>query len=138
MYNTKSLMPGYHRLSDSLSNYYKYPALPPVMDWKEADPLPKPEITELIRHSDGSKARIKWVIPTVHEEYVRSFVIYRFLRGERRSLDDPKNILAIVRNKEQKVFVDYTIHPEGQYEYAVTALDRLSNEGKPSKLHKLR
>lgn len=136
MYNTKSLMPAYHRLSDSLSNYYRYPALPPLMPWKKPDPLPKPEITELIRHTDGTRIRIKWKIPVEYEEYVRSFVIYRFLRGDRRSMDNPKNIIAIVKNREQKVFIDNTIDDEGQYEYAITALDRLSNESKPSKLHK--
>ena len=82
--------------------------------------------------------RLRWSIPDEYEEYVRSFVIYRYLRGEKRTLEDPRNIVAIVRNKEEKVFYDLTARAESQYEYALTALDRLSNEGKPSKLHKLK
>jgi len=136
-YSSKSLMPASHRLSDSLRGYYRYPALPPVMEWKTPDPLPRPEITEVTR-SGGGQVRLRWSIPDEYEEYVRSFVIYRYLRGEKRTLEDPRNIVAIVRNKEEKVFYDLTARAESQYEYALTALDRLSNEGKPSKLHKLK
>lgn len=138
LYNSKSLMPASHRLSDSLERYYKYPALPPVMSWKKGDPLPKPEITELVRNRDKLKARIKWEIDTEYEEYVRRFVIYRFVRGEKRTLEDPRNIIAVIRNADTKVYIDENLDPEEQYEYAVTALDRLSNESKPSKLHKLK
>lgn len=137
LYSSKSIMPTSHRLSDSLIRYYRYPALPPVMSWKEASPLPKPEVTELVRNKDGSRARIRWEIPEEYEENVRSFVIYRFVKGERRTLDNPKNILAIIRNKEDKVYIDNAVYANTQYEYAVTALDRLSNESSPSKLHKL-
>lgn len=135
-YSSRSLMPTSHRLSDSLKNYYRYPALPPVMEWKKADPLPRPEVTALAR-TDSAQVRIQWRIPDEYEEYVRSFVIYRYKRGEKRTLEDPRNILAIVRNKEEKVFLDRTAEAGSQYEYALTALDRLSNESRPSKLYKL-
>lgn len=135
-YSSKSLMPASHRLSDSLRNYYCYPALPPVMEWKTPDPLPRPEITEVTR-TEGAKVRIRWSIPDEYEEYVRSFVIYRYRRGEKRSLEDPRNIVGIVRNKEVKVFYDETAEADSPYEYALTALDRLSNESRPSKLHKV-
>ena len=135
-YSSKSLMPTSHRLNDSLKRYYRYPALPPVMDWKPADPLPRPEISELTRTGSGT-VKISWKIPVEYEEYVRSFVIYRYKRGDRRTLDDPRNILAVVRNKQEKVYWDEQADSEQAYEYAITALDRLWNEGRPSKLHKL-
>jgi uncharacterized lipoprotein YddW (UPF0748 family) len=135
-YSSKSLMPTSHRLNDSLRNYYKYPALPPVMEWKKPDPLPRPEIT-LLRRGGGQEGLLEWTIPTEYEEYVRSFVIYRFKRGERRTLDDPRNIVAVLRNKNEKRYVDQSIEANQQYEYALTAVDRLWNESTPSKLHKL-
>ncbi|MCY1373211.1 hypothetical protein D9M69_604710 [compost metagenome] len=106
------------------------------MEWKKADPLPRPEIREVARTAGGG-VRIRWSIADEYEEYVRSFVIYRYRRGEKRTLEDPRNIVAIVRNKEEKIFYDQTAEADNAYEYALTALDRLSNEGQPSKLHKL-
>ncbi len=134
-YSSKSLMPTGHRLNDSLRNFYRYPALPPVMEWKKPDPLPRPEIT-LLRRGAG-QVELAWNIPAEYEEYVRSFVIYRFRRGERRTLDDPRNIVGIVRNKSEKRFLDASALADVRYEYALTAVDRLWNEGTPSKLHKL-
>jgi len=136
-YSSKSLMPAAHRLSDSLRNYYRYPALPPLMEWKKPDPLPRPVITEVERTA-GGRVQIRWSIPDESEEYVRSFVIYRYRRGEKRTLEDPRNMVAIVRNKEEKVFYDQTAEADSAYEYALTALDRLSNESRPSKLHKVK
>ncbi len=136
-YSSRSLMPAPHRLSDSLKTRFRYPALPPVMEWKKPDPLPQPELTELARVEGDRAVKIRWSIPDEYEEYVRSFVIYRYRRGEKRTLEDPRNILAIVRNKEEKIFYDRTAEANEAYEYALTALDRLSNESRPSKLHKL-
>ncbi len=136
-YSSKSLMPMHHALSDSLKKTFAYPALQPTMPWKNAVPLPKPEIVEL-RRPAPSQAVIRWEVPESLEKNVHRFVIYRFLRGERRTLDDPRNIIAILPNSNPKAYLDYTIDSNSQYEYAITAIDRLHNESKPSKLHKLR
>ena len=135
-FSSRSLMPTARGLADSLQNHYRFPALPPVMAWKPADPLPRPEIQEVVRTRNG-EVRLRWSIPEAYEPYVSRFVIYRYRRGEKRTLEDPRNILAIVRNKDEKTYDDRTAVADVAYEYAMTALDRLSNESRPSLLHKV-
>ena len=56
-----------------------------------------------------------------------SYVVYRFLKGERIDLDDPSHIFCIT--KQTSLPLEYR---GGQvpYVYVVTALDRLQNESK--------
>lgn len=136
-YSSKSLMPSRHRLDDSLKRQYQCKALVPLMPWKQPFSLPQPEIVAL-KKNNRNRVLIQWEIPENYEANVRSFAIYRFARGERKTLDNPRNIIAIVRNHDDKSYIDDTINAREDYEYAITALDRLSNESKPSKLHKLR
>lgn len=138
LFSSKTLMPNNYKLSDSLSSFYRYPALPPVMQWKIADHLPIPKITEIIRNRDQKRARIQWEIPVESEEFVRAFVIYRFKSNQKVDLDNPANMIKIFRNGEDKLFVDTTLEPGTEYFYTITALDRLWNEGKPDQLYRLK
>ena len=57
----------------------------------------------------------------------RSYVVYRFAKGERTDTDDPSKIVAITQDTHLKLpYADGTT----RFTYVVTALDRLQNESK--------
>ncbi|SDE78515.1 Uncharacterized lipoprotein YddW, UPF0748 family [Mucilaginibacter pineti] len=115
--------------TDSLrDNYYRYPALPPVMLWRDSiAPNPPREVT-----AKPAPLRtgviLKWLAPALakDEEPVYGYVIYRF-EDEKINIDDPKNILKIQYNTDL-TFDDNTVQKGKTYFYVITALDRLKNE----------
>lgn len=136
-FSSKSLVNNNSGISDSLQKIYQYPALPPLMPWKKGEVLPSPKVTHLVRHKSGNMIRIRWDIPKQFESSVSKYVIYRFKQEEYKTIDNPANIIAIIKNTGEKEFIDETVNPDQEYLYAITTLDRLSNESKPSKLYRL-
>ena len=114
--------------TDSLrDNYYRYPALPPVMLWRDSIPPNVPR--DLTAKSVLSHVQLKWTVPTLakDEQPGYGYVIYRFNDGDKINIDDPKNILRIQYNTNL-TFDDSAVQKGKTYLYVITALDRLKNE----------
>lgn len=58
------------------------------------------------------------------------YVVYRFSDGERVNTDDPSKIVAVTTDEFYEIPVR-DIEPGRKIRFAVTALDRMSNESKP-------
>jgi uncharacterized lipoprotein YddW (UPF0748 family) len=133
-YSTKYLINNTLGVIDTLSNIYKYPALLPSMPWKDAIPPNSPTDLE-VRRSDNLGAVVSWKLPlriSRDKDEIQSFVLYRFEEGEEINLENPRNIVSIIRNVGLLNFVDRNISKKKSYFYVITALDRLHNESSPS------
>lgn len=133
-YSSKYLTNNSMGLADTISNIYKFTALPPTMPWKDAVPPNAPEGLEAKR-IDNVGVEVIWQLPTKlsrDKEEIQSFVLYRFEEGEDINLDNPQNIVSIIRNAGVLSFVDRVVSKRKAYYYIITALDRLQNESSPS------
>ncbi len=117
---------------DSLKNdIFKYPALIPSMDYLDTIPPGKPENLILIKNK--RKKYLTWSQPYSKEktaiDTAAYYVVYKFKGEQIGSLENPENIFKIIRNNTIQL-------PKGRllfrkkYTFAVTAVDRLHNEGK--------
>ena len=109
------------------NQYHNTPALQPMMPWIDDRAPGKPRKVAVVWTTDGPI--LFWTAPkskSVMDE-AHSYVVYRFLKGERIDLDDPSHIFCIT--KQTSLPLEYR---GGQvpYVYVVTALDRLQNESK--------
>ncbi|WP_183562119.1 glycoside hydrolase family 10 protein [Mucilaginibacter sp. SP1R1] len=114
--------------TDSLrENYYRYPALPPVMLWRDSIAPNVPR--DLTAKAVLNHVQLKWAVPTLakDEQAVYGYVIYRFNDGDKINIDDPKNILRIQYNTNLN-YEDSTVQRGKTYLYVITAIDRLKNE----------
>lgn len=118
--------------ADSLKNdLYKYPALRPLMAWKETTPPNAP--TGLTITKLSSSAVISWTAPTVASdgEPASQYAVYRSSTLP-INFNDPRNILVVQSNTS---YIDQPLPSQGiTYYYAVTGLDRLHNESPSSNI----
>jgi hypothetical protein len=54
------------------------------------------------------------------------YVVYCFAKGEKTDIDNPANIVAIVRQPYYRIPASL----QGKYTFVVTVLDRMQNESK--------
>lgn len=133
-YSTKYLVNNNLGIADTLSSIYKYQALLPTMPWKDAIPPNSPVDLE-VKRADNLGAIVSWKLPlriSRDKDEIQSFVLYRFEEGEEINLENPRNIVSIIRNVGLLNFVDRNISKKKSYFYVITALDRLHNESNPS------
>ncbi len=112
---------------DSLRyNLYPYPAITPIMTWKDSIPPLSP--CSVTVEQDVDDYHISWCHPAAASDgdSAAKYVIYRF-DSLSVNIEDPANILAIVPGTDTL----YTDQATGLHYYVVTALDRLSNESAP-------
>ena len=60
------------------------------------------------------------------------YVVYKFTGGDEVDVDDPSKIVAVTTDEFYEIPAS-DIRPGEKVHYAVTALDRMSNESKPRK-----
>ena len=110
--------------------YWKWPALQPLMPFKDSDAPKAPSKLKAVWTSDGYF--LFWTAPKWKkwQDEVVSFVVYRFGKGEKVDLSDPSHIVAITRDSFLKLPYD---DGKEKWTYVVTSLDRMSNESKPAK-----
>lgn len=133
-FSSKSLIKNELGLSDSLRNFYKYPALMPTMPWIDNIP-PNPPANVKVKPIADLGVAVTWELPQQPPkdgDEVSAFVVYRFDENEVINTENPARIVQIVRNEGLLNFVDRNPNPNKKYVYVVTALDRLHNESKPS------
>jgi len=131
-FSSKSLINNPLGFADSLKQtYYRHPALPPVMLWRDSVPPNAPINFTATPSLKG--VELKWSTPPLANdlEPVYGYVIYRFNGDEKVDLNDPKYILHIQYNTNT-FFTDNNVKKGNTYLYVVTAIDRLKNESERS------
>lgn len=110
-----------------ITEYHKYPALPPVFDFMDNEAPAKVRRMKSVWTEDGYI--LFWTAPKYKEEMNRAvqYVVYRFNDKEKVNIDDPSHIVAITRDNFYKLPYE---DGKTKYRYVVTALDRLHNESK--------
>ncbi|TAH22794.1 MAG: glycoside hydrolase [Cytophagales bacterium] len=132
-FSSKSLTNKSLTIADSLKNdFYKYPALVPLMAWK--DNLPPNAPTNLQVSKSYKSAYLTWQKPTRAKDGDEAayYVIYRFLQDEQIDLSNPAKIVGI-RREQGEFFIDKHVQEGCAYRYLVTAVDNLHNESQASK-----
>lgn len=108
--------------------YHRYPSLQPSMPWIDDQAPRKVRKVKPIWTSDGYI--LFWRAPKAKTpmDEARRYAVYRFLPGEEVNLNQPDHLMAVTSDTYFKLpYLDGDV----RYTYAVTALDRLSNESKP-------
>lgn len=130
-FSSKSLISNPLGFTGLLENrYFKYPAIPPAMPWKDpVPPLPPGRLS--LKAGEGGN-ELQWQEPDLASdgETARGYVIYRFKEGEALNTEDPRHILSIRFGSTS--YTDQTALKGEDYVYVVTSLDRLNNESAPS------
>lgn len=133
VYNTKSMNANPLNFRDSLRvRFYNKPALIPAMPWKDNVPPAAPQI--LTGSKSGNSFVLNWIAPPITSnefDVVKRYVVYRSVDAV-VDITSPDNILAII-SSEKSTYTDLTAG-SGIYNYAVTALDRFSNESAVSNI----
>jgi len=137
-FSSKSLSNNLGGFRDSLrKDFYLYPALVPTMHWLDSIP-PQAPVNLHVAAGNGQSA-LNWSAPIKASdgETAYGYVVYRFNKGQKINLNNPKNILKINFNTNTS-FTDVTGERGKKYTYVVTAIDRLKNESLASKKVKFR
>lgn len=113
------------------TNYWKYPALQPLMPFIDHKRPKKPRKVKPVWTSDGYI--LFWTVPGGKnwDDVAKQYVIYRFAGGEKINLEDPSKIVTITSDTFYKLPYN---KGNVKYTYVVTALDRMSNESKGKKV----
>lgn len=116
--------------ADSLrTDLFRYPALPPVMAWKDAVAPNAPQNLRYERLASGGPAALQWDEPAVagDGDTAARYVVYHFttLNINPITLGDPSRIVAITGDKAA---TPKTPTDNGPHYYVATALDHNSNE----------
>ncbi len=135
-FSAKSISNNYGGLADSLrNNFYKYPALIPIMPWKSL--LPPSPPYKLTVDGDSIKRILNWKcpIPEPTEPYYSiptGFVVYKFENDKTVNLNDASKILTIIDSYEETYIDEAVLSEIDSVTYIVTSIDRLENESRPS------
>ena len=110
--------------------YWKYPALQPKMSFIDDKAPKKPKHVKPVWTSDGYL--LFWTAPRAHKwnDEAAQYVVYRFERGEHINIENPSKIVAVTAKNYYKLPYE---DGRTKYVYAVTSLDRMSNESKIAK-----
>lgn len=130
-FSAKSIYYNWNSFADSLGNkFYKYPAFPPTMPWKDdVPPLPPQNLTSEI---DSDKVRLRWELPDVASDGDGAdyFVIYEFKADEEMDMENPKNILKVTNHAVTQYSEQLETSSNEKVVYVVTSMDNLHNESK--------
>ena len=138
-FSAKSLVGNPLHTTDSLrADFYRAPALVPVMPW--LDSLAPRPVRQLLLQRSGGLAILTWTPdpqPAPDGDLPAYYVLYRFERGQVMGPNDPRRILGIVRPLapgQPGTYQDTTVVPGTAYAYYLTAVDRLHNESAPVRI----
>ncbi|MBK0383795.1 family 10 glycosylhydrolase [Pedobacter sp. SD-b] len=131
-FSSRSLTKNPLGIADTLANnYFKYPALPPLMLWLDSVAPNPPQ--NLLALQDDKGVLLSWKQPLVAKDGDKAygFVVYRFDKDSTINLSQAKNIKMIYYGNITS-FEDTTAEKGKIYSYVVTTLDRVKNESEPS------
>jgi len=118
-------------MTDSLKySSNRFHAIPPIMSWKEANPIP-PNAPQNLRYQINpvsGKYEFAWDAPSVAADgdTASRYVVYRF-DSNPTTLDDGNKIFGTTGENSLSTKYAKYISTRGNY-FVVTALDRLENE----------
>jgi len=124
---------GSRGFADTLStDLYRYPALPPPMDWKSQDAPGVPTALTAAQRDGGTTVDVSWTAPSSGDAAARFYAVYRIPAAEVADLDaamaQAKN-LAVVTGETSATDVPPV---GGLYTYVVTSVSANSIESLPS------
>jgi uncharacterized lipoprotein YddW (UPF0748 family) len=123
-FSSNTLLKNLGGIKDSLqNNLYAFPALQPLMLWKDSIAPSAPLSLEI--NNLKSSNYLTWKVSP--KEKPNYFVVYRFTQNEHINLENPATILAILP-ASQTHFKDSIFDKNENYTYGITALDRFHNE----------
>jgi len=136
LYNTTSTLANPLGFYDSLKNdLYRYPALPPIMSWKDVVP-PNPIQNLTFERLANGQAGLVWDLPQIagDGDSAYRYVVYRFDHSSIQStdLENAANIFNVEGSRESIPGEPPT--PSGPYYFVVTSLDRNFNESTMSSI----
>jgi uncharacterized lipoprotein YddW (UPF0748 family) len=116
---------------DSLrNNYYKYPALLPVMNWKDTIQPNIPQNLRFDQLASTGRSALQWDAPIAASDgdTASRYVVYLFSDSniQPEDLDNPQNIVSVEGNSYHVPAA--AINSPGPYYFVVTSLDRNYNE----------
>ena len=111
------------------NNYWRTPALQPVMSHIDKKAPKAPRKLKVIRMDDGQRV-LFWTAPKGRgwQDEAAQYVVYRFDNGEKIDIDNPSKIVKLTTDCHYELPAQ-----PGKFTYVVTALDRMHNESKPVK-----
>jgi len=130
IFRSKILVNNSKSFKDSLiNNYFRYPAITPVMNWKDSILPNEPRNLRYVNLPDSSIAALQWEVPSIASDgdSASRYVVYKFDYNPTYPNDfsDPANILSV---EGLRFSSPQEPTGTGPYYYAVTSLDRNSNE----------
>ncbi|MBK7499075.1 MAG: family 10 glycosylhydrolase [Ignavibacteriales bacterium] len=130
LYNTTSTLANPLGFTDSLRNdLYRYPALLPIMNWKDIVP-PNPIQNLRFERLASGQGGLLWDLPQPASDgdSAKRYVVYRFNNSniQPSDLENSANILNVEGSRES--IPGEPPSPSGPYYFVVTSLDRNYNE----------
>ena len=109
--------------------YWKTPALQPLMPWIDKKAPKKVKGLKMVDFGKGPM--LMWQAPKgkTWKDKAERYVVYRFPKGVRVDLNDASRIVAIT----SETFYELPTATKDKTTWAVTSLDRVSNESKAKK-----
>jgi len=127
-FSSKSLVNNKLGHADSLrSDFYRYPALPPTMAWKDNVPPRAPQNLRAKNTSSGIELSWEAPAPARDGNQAHTYAVYRFEENKSPNLNDPRHVIAFCYEAQTRL-QDRTAIRGQHYTYVITALDRLHNE----------
>ncbi len=134
-FSAKSITENYSGLADTLkNNFYKYPALLPIMPWKDLTPPAPPFDLSVEGNIDNRILTWKCYFVNTSNNFYNiptGIVIYKFRKDEDINLNDASKILTILYSKENS-FLDESPLNSDSVTYIITSINRLNIESRPS------
>jgi len=115
---------------DSIQQFNKHIAFPPLMKWIDSTP-PAPPIVKSIPSSQGTLVRWEAGSAITRANEIIRYAVYRFVNDEKINLNRTDRIIHFSSNLE---FLDGEANKFRKCTYVVTAFDRLWNESSPSNI----
>jgi uncharacterized lipoprotein YddW (UPF0748 family) len=116
-YNTNTLINNNLGLKDSIATRYQYPALGIEVRSDNKRLVVKP--SNFQSKENGNGVLFTW------QSNSKNTILYRFEKGEKLNIDDPRSILKI---NTQNQYLDSSREANKTYVYLLTAVDRWNNE----------
>ena len=128
-FSAKSVTNNYSGFADTLRNkFYKYPALVPLMNWKDNIQPYAPKSFSVEKRERYYKLNWKQPDLAVDGDSAKYFVIYMAYSNGDVDLNDPKNILTIVDGNVTELIHIPEFEYEGQITFTISSLDKIQNE----------
>ncbi|OGU77515.1 MAG: hypothetical protein A2W11_01880 [Ignavibacteria bacterium RBG_16_35_7] len=128
-FSAKSITNNYSGFADTLkNNFYKYPALVPLMNWKD-NILPYAPKSFYVEKKE-KYYHLEWEPPdlAIDGDAAKYFVVYISASNNDMDFDDPQNIFTIVDGNATELIHIPEFDYEGQICFAISSLDKVQNE----------